>query len=60
MNVQNPEKINNCCRKTKLLLKMSNNDAMLLPASDNALWAHVDNSNQHPSMILRFSKNADF
>ena len=39
---------------------MSNNDAMLLPASNIASWAHVDNSNQHPSMIFRFSKNADF
>ena len=53
-------KINICCRKTTFLLKMSNNDAMLLPASNIASWAHVDNSNQHPSMILRFSKNADF
>ncbi len=38
---------------------MSNNDAMLLPASNIASWANVDNSNQHPSMILRFSKNLD-
>ena len=53
-------KINICCRKTTCFLTMSNNDAMLLPASNIASWAHVDNSNQHPSMILRFSKNADF
>ena len=53
-------KINICCRKTTLLLKISNNDAMLLPASNIASWSHVDNSNQHSSTILRFSKNLDF
>ena len=53
-------KINICCQKTTFLLKMSNNDAMLLPASNIASWAHVDNSNQHPFTILRFSKNLDF
>ena len=53
-------KINICCRKTTFLLKMSNNNAMLLPASNIASYAHVDNSNQHPSTILRFSKNLDF
>ena len=52
--------INICCRKTTFLLKMGNNDAMLLPASNIPSWAHVDNSNQHPSTILRFSKNLDF
>ena len=55
-----PWKINICCWKTTFLLKMSNNDAMLLPASNIASWTHVDNSNQHPSTILRFSKNLDF
>ena len=53
-------KINTCCRKTTFLLKMSNNDAMLLPASNIASCACVDDSNQHPSRILRFSKNLDF
>ena len=49
-------KINIRCWKTTFLLKSSNNDVMLLPAS----WAHVDDSNQLPSMIVRFSKNIDF
>ena len=53
-------KINICCRKTTFLLKISNNDATLLPASNLASWAHVDNSNQNPSMILIFSKNLSF
>ena len=53
-------KINICCRKTTFLLQMSNNDAMLLPASNIASCAHVDNANQHSSMILRFSKNLAF
>ena len=53
-------KINICCRKTTFLLKMSNNDVVLLPASNIASCAHADNSNQHPSTILRFSKNLDF
>ena len=46
--------------KNNFLLITSNNDAILLPASNIASWAHVDNSNQHPSTILRFSKNLDF
>ena len=46
--------------KNNILLKMSNTDAMWLPASNIASWTHVDNSNQHPSTILRFSKNLDF
>ena len=54
------EKTTFVAEKTTFLLKISNNDAMLLPASNIASWAHVDNWNQHPSTILRFSKNADF
>ena len=53
-------KINICCQKTTLLLKMSNNDAMLLPSSNIASLDYADNSNQHPSTIIRFSKNLDF
>ena len=55
-----PWKINICCWKTTFLLKMSNNDAMLLPATNIASGAHDDNWNQNPSEILRFSKNLDF
>ena len=39
---------------------MSNNDAMLLPASNIASGAHVDDSNENQSKIPRFSKNLDF
>ena len=39
---------------------MSNNDAMLLAASNIASSAHVDDSNQNQSAILRFSENLDF
>ena len=39
---------------------MSNNDAILLPASNIASWAHVDDSIRNRSKILRFSKNLDF
>ena len=53
-------KINICCRKTTFVLKLSNNDAMLLPESNIASWAHVDDSNQYSSTIFRFSKNLDF
>ena len=53
-------KINICCWKSTFLLSMSNNDAMLLPASNIASWAHVDDSIRNRSKILRFSKNLDF
>ena len=53
-------KINICCQKTTFSLKMSNNDAMLLPASNIASWAHVNIWIQHPFTILGFSKNLDF
>ena len=46
--------------KTTFLLKMSNNDAMVLPATNIAPGAHDDNLNQNPSEILRFLKNLDF
>ena len=59
INVQNPEKSIFVAEKQHFLLKMSNNDAMLLPASNIASWAHVDDSNQHSSTILRFSKDLD-
>ncbi len=36
------------------------NDAMLRPTSNLASSASVDNSNQYPSTIPRFSKNLDF
>ena len=55
-----PWKINICCWKTTFLLKTSNNDAVLLPATNIASGAHDDNWNQNPSEILRFSKNLDF
>ena len=53
-------KINICCRKTTILLKTSNSDAMLLSASNIAAWAHDDDSSRNQSKILRFSKNLDF
>ena len=53
-------KINICCRKTTILLKTSNSDAMLLSASNIASWAHDDDSSRNQSKILRFSKNLDF
>ena len=53
-------KINICCRKTTFLLKISNNDSLLLVASNIASWAHVDDSIRNRSKILRFSKNLDF
>ena len=42
------------------MLKISNNDAMLLAASNIASEAYGDYSNQNQSEILRFSKNLDF
>ena len=53
-------KTNICFRKTTFLLKMRNNYAILLPESNITSFVLVDSSNQHPSMILRFSKNLDF
>ena len=38
----------------------SNDDAMLLAPSNVSSMAHVDNSNQNQSEILRFSKDFDF
>ena len=58
--MNNHEKSTFDAEKTTFLLKISNNGAMLLPASNIASYAHVDNSNQHPSTILRFSKNLNF
>ena len=42
------------------LLPKSNNDAVLLAPSNIPSRAHVDNSNQNQSEILRFSKNLDY
>ena len=60
MNVQNPEKSTFVAKKTIILLKTSNSDAMLLSASNIASWAHEDDSSRNQSKILRFSKNLDF
>ena len=49
-----------CCWQTEILLKTSTNDAMLLVPSNIPSMAHVDNSNQNQSEILRFSKSLDF
>ena len=46
--------------KNNIFVEMSNNDAMLLAASNIASGALVDDSNQNQSEILRFSKNVDF
>ena len=53
-------KINIYCQKTTFLLKMSNNDAMLILASNIASCALVDNLNRHPSTIHSISKNLNF
>ena len=53
-------KINICCWKTTFLLQTSNNDAMLLTATNIASGAYDDNRSQNPSEILRFPKNLDF
>ena len=45
--------------KTTILLKTSNNDAMLLTATNIASGAYDDNRSQNPSEILRFPKNLD-
>ena len=52
-------KINICCWKTTFLLQTSNNDAMLLTATNIASGAYDDNRSQNPSEILRFPKNLD-
>ena len=46
--------------KNNIFVEDSNNDAMLLAASNIASRAHNDDSNQNQSEILRFPKNLDF
>ena len=53
-------KINICCRKTTILLKTSNNDAMLLSASIIATRAAVDDSVENQLLEVKKSKNLDF
>ena len=53
-------KINICCQKTTFLLKMSNNDAMLLSASIIATWASVDYSVENQVLKVKKSRNLDF
>ena len=60
MNAKKPRKSTFVAEKQISLLKMSNNDAMLLAASNIASRAHNDDSNQNQSEILRFPKNLDF
>ena len=50
-------KINICCRKTTILLKTSNNDAMLLSASFIASGALADDYTKNPLSEGRISKN---
>ncbi len=53
-------KLNICCWKTTFLLQTSNNNAMLLTATNIASGAYDDNRSQNPFEILRFPKNLDF
>ena len=53
-------KINICCRKTTILLKISNNDDMLLSASIIATEASVDDSVANRLSEPKKSKNLDF
>ena len=60
MKEENAEKINICCRKTTILLKTSNSDAMLLSLSIIATGAFVDDSNENQLLEVKNSKNLDF
>ena len=53
-------KINICWWKTTFLLQISNNDAMLLTATNIASGVYDDNRSQNSSEILTFPKNLDF
>ena len=55
-----PWKINICCIKTTLLLKMDNNDAILLCWWFTASGTRVDDSNQNQSSTLKFWEKLHF
>ena len=59
MNVQNPEKSTFVAKKTTFLLKMSNNDAMLLSSSIIATYASVDYSVENQVLKVKKSRNLD-
>ena len=56
----NLRKNNICCRKTTFLLKISNNDAMMLSATIIASGAPLDYSIENQLSEARFSKNRAF